>query len=100
MLDNMSMPIKAAQQVASGVLGEMDSGFQLDQGIQQRSAQMASVQHSHMTDSMAGKLDKILSAIERGQVLMLDGKQLVGHTASMYDNTLGQRRALVARGAL
>lgn len=100
MLDNMSMPIKAAQQVASGVLGEMSSGFQLDQGIQQRGAQMASIQHNLMTDSMAGKLDAILTAIEKGQVLMLDGKALVGQTASMYDNTLGQRRALVARGAL
>lgn len=100
MLDNMAMPIKAAQRVASGVLGEMSSGFQLDQGIQQRGAQMANVQHSTVTEGMAGKLDKILSAIERGQVLMIDGKQFVGHTAGMYDNTLGQRRVLVARGAL
>jgi hypothetical protein len=48
----------------------------------------------------ADKLDKILQAIERGQVLTIDGKQLVGHTATMYDNELGRRRALAARGAL
>jgi phage-related minor tail protein len=48
----------------------------------------------------ADKLDKILKAIERGQVLTIDGKQLVGHTAALYDNELGRRRALAARGAL
>ena len=48
----------------------------------------------------ADKLDKILKAIEKGQVLTIDGKQLVGHTATMYDNELGRRRALAARGAL
>lgn len=45
-------------------------------------------------------LDKILAAIERGQVILLDGKQLIGSTAASYDSTLGQRRALVKRGAL
>lgn len=100
LLDNMSAPIKAAQRVASGVLGEVQSGFQLDQGIQQRGAQMASAQYSLMTDGMGSKLDKILTAIERGQVLTIDGRAFVGHTAGMYDNNLGQRRALVARGAL
>jgi hypothetical protein len=49
---------------------------------------------------MLDKLDLILQAIERGQVLTIDGKQLVGGTATMYDNALGQRRALAARGAL
>ena len=45
-------------------------------------------------------LEKILAAIERGQVILLDGKQLIGSTAAGYDSTLGQRRALVERGAL
>ena len=48
----------------------------------------------------ADKLDKILAAIERGQILTIDGKALVGQTAAMYDNELGRRRALAARGAL
>ena len=46
------------------------------------------------------RLDKILAAIERGQILTIDGDTLVGATANKMDNTLGQRRALVARGAL
>lgn len=100
LLDNMNMPIKAAQKVASGVLGEMSSGFQLDQGIQQRGAQMATVQHNLLSEGLSAKLDKVVSAIEKGQVLMLDSKQLVGHTANLYDKNLGQKRVLVARGAL
>ena len=52
------------------------------------------------TSLNASKLDKILAAIERGQVLMLDGDKLVGGTATRMDNTLGQRRALVVRGAV
>lgn len=76
------------------------NGFALENNLRQRGAQMAMDVTAKSDLTMQGKLDKILSAIERGQVLMLDGKALVGHTASMYDNTLGQRRALVARGAL
>lgn len=49
---------------------------------------------------MLAKLDAILAAIEKGQVLAIDKKLLVGGTANDYDSTLGQRRALVARGAL
>ena len=49
---------------------------------------------------MLDKLDRILVAIEKGQILTIDSKALIGATAAGSDNTLGQRRALVARGAL
>lgn len=49
---------------------------------------------------MRDKMDKILTAIERGQILTIDGAALVGATASRMDNALGQRRALAARGAM
>lgn len=52
------------------------------------------------TNLNASKLDKILAAIERGQVLLLDGDKLVGGTAARMDQTLGQHRMLVARGAV
>ena len=45
-------------------------------------------------------LERILKAIEKGQILSIDKKLLIGGTAYDYDSTLGQRRALVARGAL
>ncbi len=51
-------------------------------------------------DGLSTKLDQILKAIQSGQVIMLDGKTLVGSTAVRYDNELGQRRVLAERGAL
>ncbi len=44
-------------------------------------------------------LGEILAAIKEGQVLLLDGKTLVGGTSDRMDTELGQLRALVARGA-
>ena len=52
------------------------------------------------TEGLATKLDQIYKAILSGQVIMLDGKTLVGSTAARYDNELGQRRVLAERGAL
>lgn len=49
---------------------------------------------------LMSKLDRILEAIERGQIITLDSNALVGATAGKYDDKLGQRRALAARGAL
>lgn len=51
-------------------------------------------------DGLMAKLDKILTAIEAGQVLAIDGDTLVGATATRFDRALGQRRALAARGAI
>ncbi len=45
-------------------------------------------------------LERILTAIEKGQILTIDGDALVGATANSMDNALGRRRALAARGAL
>lgn len=65
------------------------------------------IQHTFTTSDaatantgMLDKLDKILAAIERGQILTIDGKALIGATADGYDAKMGQRRALVARGVL
>ena len=53
-----------------------------------------------LTEGISAKLDHIYKAIVKGQVIMLDGKALVGSTADRYDNELGQRRVLAERGAL
>lgn len=50
--------------------------------------------------SNAPMLEKILEAIEKGQILTLDGDTLVGATAARMDGALGRRRNLAARGAL
>lgn len=57
---------------------------------------------SQMTAATAnsGMLDKILAAIEKGQVLLLDGDAVVGGTANRMDTALGQRRILASRGAI
>lgn len=45
-------------------------------------------------------LEKILVAIERGQIVTIDGDAVVGATAGRMDTALGHRRALAARGAI
>ena len=100
MLDNMKDPVKAMQRVAGGVMDAatgMD-GLGVERGLQTRRS-AAAVAQASATTGLAGKLDLILAAIERGQLITIDGKQLIGATADGYDNALGQRRVLAARGA-
>lgn len=100
LLDNMKDPVKAMQKVTTGVLGaagEVD-GLTLTRQLQASTAATAA---SQWADSgILGKLDSILAAIERGQIITLDGEALVGATYERYDTKLGQRRVLAARGAL
>lgn len=100
MIDNMSDPIKAAKRVTSGVLDAAQGvdGLALNRSLQTRSTTQAAAASS--TSGLGAKLDAILAAIERGQILTIDKSELIGATADGYDSTLGQRRALVARGAL
>ena len=50
--------------------------------------------------SNAPMLEKILTAIEKGQLITIDGEALVGATASRMDSALGNRRTLASRGAI
>lgn len=101
LMDYAGDPIKAAQEMASSVLdGASMDGLALERDLQQRAMKTALSVTTVADHSMLGKLDKILAAIEKGQVIALDSKQLVGGTATAYDNALGQRRLLAARGAL
>ena len=47
-----------------------------------------------------GLLKDILAAVKTGSRLYLDGRTLVGATASKYDGQMGQRRMLANRGAI
>jgi hypothetical protein len=72
------------------------------QAIRSVSAQAATKSNQFLqgfANSSGSKLDKILAAIERGQVLVLDGDAVVGGTADRMNRKLGQDRELVARGA-
>ena len=100
LLDNMSDPVKAMQKVTTGVLGAADEvdGLALSRELQNSTTATVAAQ---IADSgIMSALDKILTAIERGQIITLDGEALVGATYERYDTKLGQRRALAARGAL
>ena len=98
-LDNADAPIKAMGRVTTGVLDAAQTvdGLSIDRSL---SGTSAAAQVAASNSGIVGKLDAILSAIERGQVITIDSKQLIGATADGYDTTLGRRRALVARGAL
>jgi phage-related protein len=98
--DNADDPLKAMRQLSGDMLGEAEglNGLTLERNLQHTFAAPASV--SAAESGMLSKLDSILAAIEKGQVLLLDGDALVGGTAQRMDNALGRRRALTARGAI
>lgn len=98
--NNMRDPIRAAQDMAKDVLGATEiDGPALERSLQINGSRAEAATAANSI-TMLDKLDKILSAIEKGQVIALDGKKLVGGTAALYDNALGQRRVLAGRGAI
>lgn len=99
--DHMDDPVKAVQHVNGGMLkaaAKEVGGIQMERRLTQTAA--ATVPTFSLGGGVAEKLDRILAAIEKGKILTIDGNALVGATAGRYDQTLGQRRALAARGAL
>ena len=98
--DNADAPLDAMAALSGDLLGEAEglNGLTLERSLQHTFAAPEAL--STAESGMLAKLDKILAAIERGQVLTIDGKTWVGATADMTDSALGERRALVARGAI
>lgn len=92
-------PLRAMHRLSEGMLDEADSlnGVTLERRLNHT---FAAPNVQSMEGGMLDKLDKILAAIERGQILTIDGKTLIGSTVGDYDAAMGQRRALAARGAL
>lgn len=100
-LDNAKDPVRAMQRVSGGVLDAATrpvDGLSLTRTLSR--PVVASAAPVGAESGLGAKLDRILEAIERGQVLMIDGDALVGATANKMDNKLGQRRVLAARGAV
>lgn len=96
MLDNAGKPVSAMKKVTGGVLDAAQNINGLTLGGQLQS----NFPGASADTDLGAKLDRILAAIERGQIITIDGEQLVGATADRYDRRLGQRRMLAARGAL
>lgn len=97
--NNANEPVKAMAALSSDLMGEAEAmnGLTLERSIKNT---LAATPAASAESGVLAKLDSILSAIEKGQILCLDGDILVGATAGRMDATLGQRRILVERGAL
>lgn len=76
-----------------------DAGPQALRSVSAQAASRSDRFVQSLANSNGSKLDKILAAIEAGQILVLDGDAVVGGTANRMDRKLGQDRELVARGA-
>ena len=97
--DNASDPIKAMRQLSGNMLDEAGNlnGLTLERQLNHTFAAPAG---ASVESGMLSKLDSILAAIEKGQVLLLDGDAMVGGTVGRMDAALGRRRALTVRGAI
>lgn len=94
---NAKQPLDAMASLSRDLVNEADlDGMTLERRLQHT----FKAEPTALPDLLTGKLDQIYQAILKGQVIMLDGKLLVGSTADQYDSALGQRRLLTERGAL
>ncbi len=95
---------KAAQHQMAEVLDSYGSPEANAQKVyrniaEQQSARQLSGQQA-LASSNGPMLERILAAIEKGQVIALDGDAIVGATADRMDSALGRRRTLASRGAI
>lgn len=99
--DNTKAPLDAMSDLTQGMLDEAEGvdGLAIERKIQHSYSADANTATAH-TSSMIGKLDQILQAIERGQIITINGDTLVGATANAMNSALGQRRILAERGAV
>ncbi|MDE6706719.1 MAG: hypothetical protein K2K06_01605, partial [Oscillospiraceae bacterium] len=94
--ENQDEPIKAIRQMANNLLNESAVIPERLPAIQQQYT-VPDMQTSTINSVLSDKLDRILQAIESGQVLMLDGNKLVGATADRMNTALGQIQVLSSR---
>lgn len=98
---NAKAPEKAMRDVSADVInavGRVD-GLSVERSVN-HAVSVNAAMGTHQNAGMLSKLDQILQAIERGQILTLDGNALVGGTANKMNNALGQHRILAERGAI
>lgn len=98
--ENADAPLDAMADLSDGLLDEAEglNGMTLERKLNNTFTAPAAAAASGT--NLLDKLDRILAAIERGQVLTIDGKALIGATADGYDAEMGRRRALTARGVM
>lgn len=98
--ENADAPLDAMADLSNGLLDEAEdlNGLTLERKLHNTFTAPTAAAASNL--GLTDKLDRILAALERGQVLTIDGKALIGATADGYDAEMGRRRALVARGVM
>lgn len=99
--DNTKAPVTAMSEMSQTMLdaaGGVD-GLSIERKIQ-HSYTAGAIETATTNSSLLGKLDKILAAIERGQIITINGDKLVGATVNSMNSALGQRRILAERGAV
>ena len=96
--DYADEPLDAMADLSKGMLDEAEglNGVTINRQLSHSFADPAGAQAEN---GILGKLDRILTAIEQGQVIALDGETLVGATLNTIDKKLGQQQLLTARGA-
>lgn len=105
-LDNTTPDmLETARKQVQGLLNTyrdtgVDSAQNAVRGVTERASARNAENFQSYVNGNNSKLDKILAAIQAGQVLLLDGDRLVGGTSDRMDTTLGQRRVLIERGAI
>ncbi|MDE5754190.1 MAG: hypothetical protein K2H89_06600, partial [Oscillospiraceae bacterium] len=94
--ENEDEPIRAIRQMAHNLLNEA-AVIPERLPVQKQQYQVPDIQTITTNSVLSEKLDRILQAIENGQVLMLDGNKLVGATADRMNSALGKIQLLSAR---
>jgi phage-related protein len=99
--DNTKAPVNAMSDLSEDILGSAGGvdGLNIERQIA-HSYRVSAAEASTQATGMIDKLDQILSAIKSGQILTINGNQLVGATVNTMNNALGQRRVLAERGAI
>ena len=97
---NEGSPKRAMKRLSNNMLGEAERLNGITFGRRLRNTFEPSVASVPGETGMLDKLDQILGAIQKGQVLTINGDKLVGATAGSMNSALGQRRILTERGAI
>jgi phage-related protein len=99
--ENADQPLDALNTLANDMTDEVGGvdGMAIERQISHSYRADAAAAAMQSTD-MLSKLDQILEAIKRGQILTINGDTLVGATANAMNSALGQRRMLAERGAV
>jgi RNase P/RNase MRP subunit p29 len=88
---------RVAEQLSRLLVDDL-GGLGFERSIQNRASTISPAVVA--LEGLPSKLDRILEAIEKGQILTIDGNALVGATSNRMDSALGRRRDLAARGAI